>query len=272
MRPDKAASVFRELLQTPIKAFGHFAQRTGLHTNPNHQDLVQAQELLQAIACALESAPGPNWESVRAAWTGMRSKVGAVHQPAVAKPPAWVRDALPARPSLGDPAPGTEQRTEQEQQRARFVPVAQPQFVPPPAAAPAPPPVAPPPAPPVAPVAQPAYGGSYAQQAPHAAPQATPPAPPPAPPRRPPPPPQRQAAQVDLSGWSVSRYASFCAACAAFPTRVAQTQLEYGLPDDASRAQLDDLWQDRFDDDPAMQSQWEQTFRQFREQLQKRGY
>ncbi len=318
MRPEQAASVFRELLQTPNEALGHFAQRAGLRSNFNHQDLAQAQELLQAIAQALASAPGPNWEPVRAAWTGMRSKVGAIKRPAVAQKPAWVRDELPARPSLGDPAPGTEGRADQERQRARFVPVAQPQYVQPPAAAPAPAP-APAPSPQAPPVQQAwdgqqqapqqPYGESYAQgqqqqqapgypqqaqgypqqaqgypqqgqqqpsqpQAPGAQqyggyPQAPRQAPPPAPERRPPPPPQRQAAQPDLSGWSVSRYASFCAACAAFPTRVAQTQAEYGLPDDASRARLDDMWQDRFDDDPTLQTQWEQTFRQFSEQLKK---
>jgi hypothetical protein len=100
------------------------------------------------------------------------------------------------------------------------------------------------------PAAPAAYGESYASS-PRAA---APPAPSP-----------------EDAGWTVSKYAAFCAACAAFPDRVLQTQQQYGLADATARARLDDWWANRFDDDPGLQEQWERMFSQFREQLRRQG-
>jgi len=72
-----------------------------------------------------------------------------------------------------------------------------------------------------------------------------------------------------LQQWTVSRYAAFCAACSAFPDRVAQTQSEYGIADEASRRALDDHWADMFDDDASLQQQWERLFQQFRANLRR---
>ena len=123
------------------------------------------------------------------------------------------------------------------------------------------------------------------QTAPQPAPQSPPqpsPQPPPVasqPAAQPPPPPRRgpaPAAPQALSpeqgqslDMSVSTYASFCAACAAMPDRVAETQLEYGITSPQQRASLDDLWQDRFDEDPALQQHWEKMFAQFRDQIRR---
>jgi hypothetical protein len=65
----------------------------------------------------------------------------------------------------------------------------------------------------------------------------------------------------------VARYAALCAACAAYPQRIAETLREYGIASDHERTRIDAAWQDRFDDDPALQQQWERLFHQFRAQL-----
>jgi hypothetical protein len=44
-------------------------------------------------------------------------------------------------------------------------------------------------------------------------------------------------------------------------------QAEYGIGNAAHRATIDELWQDRFDDDAQLQQQWERLFAQFRGQL-----
>ena len=238
MNPERWATLFRELLQTPDHEMGQYARRCSLMTKPNPEDLVKARELLTALGEALESAPGPSWHRVDAAWTNMlhaRAPVSAaISAPA---PPAWVRDAV-AKPSLGDHAPGTDGHQEVQQERDRFVPAAKPEFIQPGQVA-APVPVAPAPAAP-----GPATPG---------------PASPPPPPRRPPPPPRRGAPQAtpadDSLEMSVARYASYCAACAAHPDRVELTQQEYGVANEAVRQRLDDSWQERFDEDAALQEQ-----------------
>lgn len=65
---------------------------------------------------------------------------------------------------------------------------------------------------------------------------------------------------------SVHKYAAFCAACAAAPERVFQTMVEYGVNSPQAREALDESWQDRFDEDPSLQAQWEELFSRFREQ------
>jgi hypothetical protein len=362
MTPERAAAVFRELLQTPREELGSFTRRAGLMTRPVHQDLEQAQELLQAIALALQSNPGGDWVRVQAAWTGMRQRHGAlpVTTSADPKPPEWVRQ-LPPEPSLADAAPGTAAYQDQQAKRARFVPPAPPQatapsppFLPPPMipANAAPPPALPPPPPrrpapppqvhPLSSHAQPAaappvYGESYAvapgtgaplgglavpaspnsyPQAPHAGAQAhyspsapavqphpampapsaqahySPSAPavqphpampapsaqahysPSAPAVQPHPAmpaPFAEAAQPSgLSGWTVSKYAAFCAARSVHPDRALATQREYGIADEQGRRQLDDYFAARFDNDACEQEQWERLVAQFRDQLQSR--
>ncbi len=94
--------------------------------------------------------------------------------------------------------------------------------------------------------------------------------------RPPPPPPRRRqntetpSPQLQALETNVSNYASFCAACAAFPTRVAETQREYGLADETARRRIDEIWADRFDDDSDLHEQWERLFAQFREQITRR--
>jgi hypothetical protein len=70
---------------------------------------------------------------------------------------------------------------------------------------------------------------------------------------------------------NVSAYAALCASCAEFPDRVLATLAGYGVRDEAARADLDEHWQDRFDDDPALLEKWEQLFAHFRASLRRRG-
>jgi hypothetical protein len=331
--PERAAAIFRALLETPPQELVHFARRNGLEALPTPQDLAQAREMLQAIAVALNSNPGPNWERIATAWSAMRARHGELHiEAAGPKQPSWIQPAAPARPSLGDPAPGTTAHQQREEHRQRFVPPAptggayaapSPSPVPatpyhsphpgyPAQAAPPHPhaapshPAASPPAPPVRPWGPPAYqqpspsqpslpvaqqpayaAQAYAAQA-YAAPQPAhhdqhgspaqhayaPPhhAAPAQPPQHPQPAQQAQPPSPPMGGQpgietSVATYAAFCAACAAAPDRVAITMTQYGLGGSDARADLDDLWQDRFDDDPALHQQWERLFHQFRAQL-----
>lgn len=71
----------------------------------------------------------------------------------------------------------------------------------------------------------------------------------------------------EATGWTVSRYAAFCAACSASPNRAAETAREYGIPDEHVRRQLDDYFAERFDRDADEQSQWERLVSQFRDRL-----
>ena len=66
---------------------------------------------------------------------------------------------------------------------------------------------------------------------------------------------------------SVAKYAAFCAACAAQPDRVFMTQVEYGITSPEARVELDETWQDRFDEDGEAHALWERLFRQFRREL-----
>jgi len=241
MNPDRAAAIFRELLQTPEHELDQFSVRNGLAGHPHAGDLSRARELLQAMVVALQSGPGPNWARVADAHQAMVAAHGKMNVPAAGPaPPAWIRD-VPAKPTLGDPAPGTHQAATHQQRQERFVPMAKPQVV-----------------------------------APVAAPVAAPPQAPPQ--RQPPPPPKRKAApqtaampaqpETPATGGgvheSVATYAAFCAACANQPDRVEAIQREYSLANAAHRATIDELWQDRFDDDAELQQQWEQLFAQFR--------
>lgn len=103
------------------------------------------------------------------------------------------------------------------------------------------------------------------------------PAPLPTPPPPPPPQPQPRAARTepiptfteDIQQ-SVAKYAAFCAACAAFPDRIALTQREYGIANDFQRVNIDTLWQDRFDERPDLQREWERLFAHYRDALRRR--
>jgi hypothetical protein len=70
---------------------------------------------------------------------------------------------------------------------------------------------------------------------------------------------------------SVAKYAAFCAACAEFPARLAQTMAGYGVANEGARTQLDQLWQERFDDDPDRLAKWEELFQSFRASLRAQG-
>ncbi len=267
MTPDRASAIFRQLLQTPASELDHFGRRNGLQGHPDRGSLEQAQELLRALTLALESGPGPNWQRINDAWGAMVARHGKVDMSAAGPArPQWIRD-IPAKPTLGDPAPGTSGQRQQAHDRDRFVPTAQPHFVR------TPPPVAPIPS--VAPVG--AAAPSWPQQAPAAYPATPQPQaygqPQPAPQaRQPPPPPRRSAApaanpQLQALQDHVTNYAAFCAACAAFPERAADTMRDYGIPDEATRRRIDDTWADRFDDDGDLHLQWESLFRQFRQRI-----
>ena len=328
MNPERAASIFRELLQAPNSELINLPRRMGLMGNPTPPDLERARELLQALMVALESGPGPNWDRIGTAWEAMRRMHGEMQREALGDAkPAWIRD-VPARPSLGDPAPGTASHASLEEERQRFVPQArpapaqhaayqqqpapQPQAYPPaqpqqayaPAAqaypsaqppqaypsAPSAPPTGYAPqasSPPVHPShaatpqphggwgSQPGYGApqAYTPQSQAPQPQAPPaPQPPPPPARRAPPPPPQRSAEPQTSDQgsietSVAKYAAFCAACATQPERAFAIQVEYGIESPEGRARLDEMWQDRFDDDAGLHQQWERLFSQFRGQL-----
>ncbi|MBI4954216.1 MAG: hypothetical protein HY908_19485 [Myxococcales bacterium] len=68
---------------------------------------------------------------------------------------------------------------------------------------------------------------------------------------------------------SVARYAALCAALAVFPERRASARLEYGIADDAAHAALDDVWQERFEEDPQQLAKWEQFVASFRASLER---
>jgi hypothetical protein len=264
MTPDRAAAIFRELLITPSSELVNFSRRQGLMGHPGPVELEHAKDLLQAMMVAMSSGPGPNWSRIHDAHQAMVSLHGKLDMNAMGvAPPAWIRaDALPAKPSLGDAAPGTSGYAQHQEQRERFVPAGKPRYVPPAEQAHGYPP-------PPEPQAQ---GYPPAPQA-----QGYPPAP--APQQAAPPPPRRSApAQASAQPpapagesveTSVAKYAAFCAACAALPARMGHTMIEYGVASDAERERIDDDWQDRFDENPALHQQWERMFHQFRDQLRK---
>ncbi|HHH27918.1 MAG TPA: hypothetical protein ENK57_06195 [Polyangiaceae bacterium] len=283
MTPDRAATIFRELLQTPESELIHLPRRMGLQGHPTPPDLQQAKELLDALVVALQSGPGPNWDRVNTAWGAMVAKHGKLDKSAMGyAQPAWIRD-LPPKPTLGDPAPGSPNHAAAQEQRQRFVPQAPPapgygghQAGYPPPGTYSPPAVHAPPA--IQNHHAPTQGshatGPQGSQPPQGFTPSPAPTRAPAPTRpQPPPPPQRSAphaapaAQEGDIRNSVAKYASFCAACAAHPDRVFTTQVEYGITSPEMRASLDEDWQDRFDDDPQLHEKWEQLFRHFRKQL-----
>jgi hypothetical protein len=293
MTPDRAASIFRDLLMTPASDLDGFARRVGLQGNPDPGDLKQAKEILETFVVALQSGPGPNWQRVNTMWSTLHARHGAL-APSAMEPqrPGWVRPA-PPKPSLGDAAPGTAGFAEQQERQQRFVPgrhvqpgQIDPRMAPkydapgydaqqhaaqgygqPGAAEPPPPPGRDAwPAPPGLYGAPPMpYAPQPAQEVP--APQVYRPPPP----KREPPPPQEPQAPTGNIKESVARYASFCAACAAAPDRVFATMVEYGISSPQARDELDELWNERFDGDAGLQKQWEQLFHQFRDKLRQRG-
>jgi hypothetical protein len=221
MTPERAASVFRELLMTPKQDLAHFARRVGLQ-GPSTRDLEHAQEILQTLVMAMQSAPGPNWDKVSTMWGTLVAKHGSMKPSALNKEPAWVQGPAPAKPALGDLAPGTSGYQQQQQQQQRFVPSA------------------------------PIY------EQPAVAPEPAKPQPPPVPIRK-------KKAPSDSIQESVQKYAAFCAACAASPDNVFATMVEFGISSPAMRDELDEMWNDRFDDDMALQKQWELLFHQYRQ-------
>jgi len=79
----------------------------------------------------------------------------------------------------------------------------------------------------------------------------------------------RRSRSPIFSGYWKSR-STFCAACAVFPERIAITQREYGIANDFHRVNVDTLWQDRFDEQPELQRQWERLFVHYRDSLRRR--
>lgn len=116
MTPNRAATIFRELLQTPDAELGQLARRAGLRGPLDPQDLSRARELLEAVAQALESNRRADWDRLRDGWTAMRSKRSSAATSAAAEVagaytaepsrPGWVRSESVAKPSLGAAAPG----------------------------------------------------------------------------------------------------------------------------------------------------------------------
>ncbi|MBI4702637.1 MAG: hypothetical protein HY744_16065 [Deltaproteobacteria bacterium] len=294
MTASSKASLLQELLDTADAVLVTFAQRVGLASPPDLDDLRRARELLQAIDWALQantlaywlrvesawkgmqtapepppppslmrnpaagSAPGPAaWDrpAVAADWPGAPEGAAAQPQPACAAgpaKPAWVR-SLPAKPSLGDLAPGM--APPPVQRVVPRAPVAPPPWSPPAAPAPA----APRGAPPVAPARRglPPPRHAAVAAAPRA-PQGSPPA--------------AASAGPDGAGGrdvetDIGRYAEFCAHCAAYPDRLTAVGVRFGLRPEETRDALDELWQARFDDDPALQQHWEQLVAWYRDAL-----
>ncbi len=68
---------------------------------------------------------------------------------------------------------------------------------------------------------------------------------------------------------SLERYAAFCAECATFPERIRQLRVEYGLRNEDAHERLDEWWQKRFDNKPAMRQQWEALCDEFTRALRK---
>lgn len=125
--PDRALFLLRELLQTPHDELALFPRRAGLRTQPTAEELAQAKELVESVVAALEADGGAAWQRVRDAWVGGRQRLGAPPLAGLVDPPApaWI-GPQPAKPSLGDPAPGTHEAADLERQRRRFVPEAPP--------------------------------------------------------------------------------------------------------------------------------------------------
>ncbi len=292
MTPERAAELMRELLVTPKSALNDFGRRNGLPGSVNPPDLEMAKELLQAVWVGLQSSSGPNWERINTAWGAMRAKHGELRTDDMGpRPPGWIRSSEPVKPTLGDLAPGAAQTPQ-----VGFVQAGHqsgyPPHQPPPGTAPntgsggayaAPPPgygpAHPGYQPPSGGYAQPAQAppGSYPQApTPQQAPaQPAPPAEPPkerfvpqAKPKAPPPPPARRRASgtPDRSiANDVELYASFCAACSASPDKVFATMVDYGIGSPEMRAELDEMWQERFDEDGELHQRWEHLYRHFRQ-------
>ncbi|MEM1031714.1 MAG: hypothetical protein AAGN82_15290 [Myxococcota bacterium] len=257
MTPDRAAELMRALLMTPDFELNVFARRNGLPEPVDPNDLAMAKELLVAIQVGLRSTQGPNWSRVETAWGAMRAKHGALRDDELAPaPPGWVRASLPPKPSLSDPAASSSSSSRGAPGGAYAAPPpAYPRATAPtPGYQPASGGLTPPPATPMATTAGPTSPATSPPASPSASPPPSRPEPAVSAPR---PAPPNIADDVDL-------YAAFCAACAAAPEKVFATMVQYGIGSPEMRGQLDEMWQERFDDDAALQRRWEQVYRHYR--------
>lgn len=303
MTPERAAELMRELLVTPKSELNDFGRRNGLPGSVNPPDLEMAKELLQALWVGLQSSSGPNWERINTAWSAMRAKHGEMRTNDLGpRPPGWIRSNDPARPTLGDLAPAATGQPQLGFAQGGHQ-TGYPPHQPPPGtgantgsggayAAP------PPGYGPAHPGYQPPSGGYGTQGAPIPATQATypqapqghmptaahpPPSAQPAPPsaqpprerfvpepkkKGPPPPPARRRAtgtpERSIAN-DVELYAAFCAACSAAPAKVFATMVDYGIGSPEMRAELDEMWQEKFDEDGELHQRWEHLYRHFRE-------
>ena len=282
MTPERAAELMRELLVAPKSELSDFGRRNGLPGQVDPSDLEMAKELLGAIHAGLQSSSGPNWGRINTAWSAMRAKHGELRTDDLGpRPPGWIRGNEPQRPSLGDLAPGGSPQPQvgfaQAGHQTGYPPHQAPAGVAAPNTGGGGSYAAPPPGAahtgygPANPGYQPASGG-YGHKpavAPPPAPepskerfvpQPKPKEPPPAPPRR------RSAGTPERSiANDVELYASFCAACSASPEKVFATMVDYGIGSPEMRAELDEMWQEKFDDDGELHQRWEQLYRHFRE-------
>lgn len=235
MTPERAAAIFKELIEAPTSELNNFARRNGLAQNVDPQDFAQARELLRAIWVAFQSGPGPNWDRINTAWSAMHGAHGALPEHAtVPQKPGWVRN-VPPKPTLGDPAP----RADIGQASASvqpYVAAASDQVI----------------ASQLAAKARQEQEEEEQRLAEEAARQSAPP---------------KQSELHQRVREDIAVYAAFCAACAEYPNHVYQTQLQYGVGSPEARTQLDQDWQDRFDDDGQLFQTWEQYVAYYRQQL-----
>jgi hypothetical protein len=310
MTPERATTIFRAILETPNHELDQVPRRMGLQAQITRDDLDHMRELLRAMIVAIQSSSGPNWDPVTTAWAAIVTRHGKIQESAMGPAaPQWVRN-LPPKPGLGDPAPfspGQQQPVAQAYvpppidpwsnrpappaqvaSQAYGQPYAQPPLAPSPHAGqrrvaktdPGTPQLQQASAPAHMHVAGPAYGAAATAQHYGHQPAQQAYAPPPQQPGGGYQPARNVAAQAarpePLGGSgamdeSVSRYAAFCAACAMAPDKVFVTMVEYGISSPEARQKLDELWQERFDENAGLFTQWEQLVTQYREQLKARG-
>ncbi|MCA9621986.1 MAG: hypothetical protein KC731_23345, partial [Myxococcales bacterium] len=70
--------------------------------------------------------------------------------------------------------------------------------------------------------------------------------------------------QVPGSNLSLTTYAALCATCGAFPARVAETYLKFGIADHEARRAIDEAWQAHFQRQPEARRLWQALFLKFR--------
>ena len=74
-----------------------------------------------------------------------------------------------------------------------------------------------------------------------------------------------------LTAMPVEHYAALCALCGVFPERLTDTHARFGIEDNATRNQLDELWQTRFTKNSSLHQLWSVLFAQFRQWLTLHG-